>query len=488
MRKLLSGLALLTFVSLAPAQEALTLHKAMELARLGSPELRQARLSLTQSRENLIARRASLKSGFRLNLTPFEYSHNRQYNQPLSEWYTNESTSSYGTFSVVQPITLTDGVVTLSNRLMWQDSRSTSSFSVDPFRGFNNSLTLALEQPIFTYNRTKMELRELELDLENSKINFALQELNVERTVTQGFYQVYEAQMGLNTAREEFENRSQSVNIIRNKVDAGLVAREELLQAELDLMTSSAGYQNREVQLENLKDQFKQGIGMPLETEIMLLAEISVIPVDIDLQKALELGLTNRMELRQRQIDIEGGQFDLIRTNALNEFKGNIGVSVGLFGESEELSGVFDKPTDNQNIGFSLEIPLWDWGEKKARRRAVEASQQIREINFSEERVGIALAIRQVYRSLKNLLAQIEIVRKGLENAQLTYEINLEKYKNGDLTSMDLNLYQNQLTQKKTDLTSALIDYKLELMNMKLQTLYDFEEKVDIVPDLDRTE
>lgn len=466
------------------AQQVLTLEKALNYARQESPDIQKARLSLEQSRENLIARRASLKSSFRLNLTPFEYSHNRQYNDPLSEWYTTESMSSYGTFSVQQPITLTDGVLTLSNSLRWQDSQSNSSFSADPFRGFSNNLALHLDQPLFTYNRTRMELKELEYALENSQINYALQELSLERSVSQAFYQVYEAQVSVNTAREEFENRSQSVDIIRNKVDAGLVAREELLQAELDLMTSRSGYQNRQVELENIKDQFKQMLGMPLQDEVLVLAEVNVLPVDVNLENAMQRAVNNRLEIRQRKIDIETGQFELIRTNAQNEFKGNIGVTVGLFGENEELTGIFDRPTDNQNVGFSLEIPLWDWGEKKARLRAARAAQQIREINMEDEKINIALTIRQVHRSLKNLLTQIDIAQKNLENAKLTYEINLEKYKNGDLTSMDLNLYQNQLTQKKTDLTSARISYLLELLNMKIQTLYDFEREEGIVPDL----
>jgi outer membrane protein len=486
--KLFLLLAVVLFSAVGPvmSQQVLTLEKALAYARQESPDIMRARLNLEQNRENLIARRASLKSSFRLNLTPIEYSHNRQYNDPLSEWYTTESLSSYGTFSVQQPITLTDGVLTLSNNLRWQDSQSTSSFSADPFRGFSNNVSLHLDQPLFSYNRTKMELKELEYALENSKINYALQDLSLERTVSQAFYQVYEAQVSVNTAREEFENRSQSVDIIRNKVDAGLVAREELLQAELDLMTSRSGYQNRQVELENLKDQFKQMLGMPLEEELLVLAEVDVMAVDVDLENAMKRAVENRLEIRQRKIDLETGQFDIIRTNAQNEFKGNIGVSIGLFGEDEELTGVFDRPTDNQNIGFSLEIPLWDWGEKKARMRAAEAAQQIREINMEDEKINISLTIRQVHRSLKNLLTQIDIAQKNLENAKLTYEINLEKYKNGDLTSMDLNLYQNQLTQKKTDLTSARISYLLELLNMKIQTLYDFEIGEGIVPDLSK--
>jgi len=52
------------------------------------------------------------------------------------------------------------------------------------------------------------------------------------------------------------------------------------------------------------------------------------------------------------------------------------------------------------------------------------------------------------------------------------------------LTSMDLNLVQNQLTQAKNNKIDALISYKLELLNMKLQTLFDFENQRSIMPDV----
>jgi len=67
-------------------------------------------------------------------------------------------------------------------------------------------------------------------------------------------------------------------------------------------------------------------------------------------------------------------------------------------------------------------------------------------------------------------------------NAQLTYDLNLEKYKNGDLTGMDLNIYQNQLSEKQLTFTNSLISYKIELLNLKIQTLYDFEKKIAVVP------
>jgi len=469
-------------VQVMDAQRLMTLTQSVEEALKNSPQIVRSRLGLERTRELLVAQRASLRSNFRLNLNPYVYSNQRQYDEFNQQWFTSESTQSNGTLSITQPVIWTDGTISLDNTFGYRDNYSTSS--ANSFNGFSNNLRLSIDQPLFTYNRTKMELKELEFDHENAKLNYALEALNVEQQITQYFYQIYQKQMELITSREEWENRKSSFEIISNKVEAGLTAKEEMLQAELDMMSSQSTVQNNEVELENIKDNFKQMLGLPLGDELMVIAEVSVLPVDIDLSMATNFALANRMEIRQRQIDIETGKFQLIKTNATNEFKGNFNVSVGLFGENEKLGKIYDNPTDNEDVRFSLEVPLFDWGEKKARMRAAEASLKTSEYNLQDEQKTIRLNIRKIDRSIQNALIQIDIARKNEENAQLTYEINLEKYRNGDLTSMDLNLFQNQLTQKKNALTTALINYKLELLNMKLQTLYDFEMQRSIIDDV----
>ncbi len=484
MKKILIVSICLLFVAVTTgqAQRLMTLQQSVEEALKNSPQIVRMRYGLERTRELLNAERASLRSNFRLNLNPYVYSNNRQYDDFNQQWFTSESTKSNGTLSVTQPVIWTDGTIALENTFGYSDNYSTSS--TNSFEGFSNYLRISIDQPLFTYNRTKMTLKELEFDHENAKLNYALEALNVERQITEYFYQIYQKQMELITSREDWENRKKSFAIISNKVEAGLTAKEEMLQAELDMMTSQSTVHNNEVGLENIKDNFKQMLGLPLSEEIMVIAEVSVLPVDIDLNMATNFALANRMEIRQRQIDIETGQFALIKTNATNEFKGNLNVSVGLFGENEKLRDIYANPNDNEDIRFSLEIPLFDWGEKKARMRAAEASLKTSEYNLQDEQKTIRLDIRQIDRSIKNALIQIEIARKNEENAQLTYEINLEKYRNGDLTSMDLNLFQNQLTQKKNALTAELITYKLELLNMKLQTLYDFEQQRSIIDDV----
>ena len=472
-------LAFLNFIIAYP-QQGMTLEQALNTAEINSPSMKKTRLNLIRNQENLNAQNAALKSQFAMTLNPISYTQNREFNNLISDYNTFKVTESSGSFSVIQPIKLTDARISLTNKFGYTDSYS--EYSGTATKGFNNNLSLRLDQPLFTYNRTKLTLKELELALENSQLNYAIQLLALERQVAQAFYYVYQQQQSLDISKQAYQNMQQSYEVSKNKVDAGISAREEMFQAELNLATTKSDYENALVTLENAKDDFKLMIGITLFDDIIVLPNISVDTVKIDISFAIDQGLENRLELRQREIEIESSQFDLIQTKALNEFKGSLGVTFGLFGDNENLGNLYDNPTDNESIALSLTIPLWDWGERKARIKATEASIESANISAEEEQNNIVLSIRKVYRNLINLQNQIEIARQSVTNAQLTYDLNLEKYKNGDLTGMDLNIFQNQLSEKQLSYTNSLISYKLELLNLKIQTLYDFEKKQPVTP------
>lgn len=461
-------------------QKGMTLEQALGVAEINSPDMKITRLSLVRSEENLNAQKASLKSNFSLTLNPLSYTQNREFNELISDWYSRTTTESYGYFTISQPIVWTDARLSFSNRFGYYDSYSEYTNTTN--KGFSNNLSLSLDQPLFTYNRTKLVLKELELALENSKLSYAIQLLSLERTVSQAFYYVYQQQQSLDIAKQAYENMKQSYDIIRNKVDAGISRKEELFQAELNLATTKSDFENKQVTLENAKDDFKLLIGMSLFDDLVVLPNINVDTVSVDIAFAIEQGLASRMELRQREINIETSQFDLIQTKAMNEFKGNLGLSFGLFGDNEKVGNVYENPTNNESVALSLTIPLWDWGERKSRIKATEATIESSKISLEDERNNIIINIRKVYRNLLNLRNQIGISRQSVRNAQLTYDLNLEKYKNGDLTGMDLNIYQNQLSEQQLSLTNSLISYKLELLNLKIQTLYDFEKKMALSP------
>lgn len=472
---------LFTFgISCLSAQEVLTLEKALNIAFQHSPALIQSKLSLEQRQLNLKAQDASLKSQFSLDVNPFSYTRNNQYDSYNSKWYANQNMASSASFGIRQPIKWTDGTISLINDFSWQDASNKTSGGKNT--SFNHNLSLRIEQPLFTYNRTKIQLQELEYALENAKISYAMQELTIEKNVTSQFYDVYQKQKDLNTAKDEYTNQKQNYDIIKNKVEAGLVAKEELYQAEVNLATSESSVYSQEINYENTKDNFKLLLGMSLDEDIMVLPNTDIISVNVNTDEAVKYALDQRMELRQKQITLEEDVFNIIKAKAENEFKGNLSVRVGMDALSEKVNTMYNKPTDNEQVGVTLTIPIFDWGAKKARVKSSELAMESNQIDMDEEKKNIVIGVRQICRNLPTLMRQIEIKKKSIENAEHTYEINLEKYRNGNLTGMELQQYQTQLTNAKQEYTGAIINYKLELLNLKIQTLWDFEANKTYLP------
>lgn len=465
--------------SIARAQRTLKLNDAIAIAQTSSRNIKKSMLNLYGSQRSLDAQRAALKSRFALDITPFDYNRDRSFNDLFSRWNTNEMYNSFANLSVSQPIVATDGRISLINRLGYRDNYS--EFQDIRTKTYSNNLYLQLDQPIFTYNRTKLQLRELELNLENASISNSLQLLSLEQSVTQSFYTFYQRQNNLQISKDEYENQKISYEITKNKVEADLLAQEELYQAELNLATSKSTMENNEVLLQNAADDFKLLLGVDLTENLAVEVDIDFVTRETDLNQALQHALANRMELRERAIDIERTQFELIRTKALNEFKGAVSLSLGIFGDNERAHNIYQVPAVNPRVAVSFNIPIFDWGEKRARTEAAAASREIKTIDLEVEKNNIIISIRKVYRNLQNLENQILIAEQNVKNATLTYDLNLERYKNGDLTSIDLNRFQSQLSEKKSTHADALINYKIELLNLKILSLYDFEAQQPVI-------
>jgi outer membrane protein len=223
---------------------------------------------------------------------------------------------------------------------------------------------------------------------------------------------------------------------------------------------------------------------MPLDREIEILTDIRKKLVEVNLQKAIDHGLASRMELRQRDISIQTALDALIQAGAQNEFKAQVDLTLGLTGVNKAFQNIYGSPNVDQIVAVSLNIPVFDWGQKRHVLAASQAQVDTQKLSLDEQKNQIQLDIRQGYRNLQNQQLQIEIAEKNTKNAQLTYDINLERYKNGDLSSKDMQFYQLQLSTQKLNEVSALINYKLALLDIKIRSLWDFETNISIVDKL----
>lgn len=484
MRKIIVALFITGFWGVATAQTqdtlVLTLEKALEIAYEQSPQLIQTKMSLERSELNLVSRRASLKPRFNFDLSPFNYSRGNSYDEYTSRWYDTESMSASGGFSISQPLIWTDGQLTLRESLSWNQYKNETTAGKNT--SYNNNLTLSLSQPLFHYNEQKQGLKEIEMEVQRSKISYAVQQLSIEQSVTQAFYQLYASYKSWQTQQEAYDNQLQTYEMNLSKEKAGLLAREELLQSQISLSESETTLLNQESSFITAKDEFKKQLGLPLNVEFTLDVNIEVEPIIINPETALDHALRQSTELRLQELSMIQNEMSLVQAKATNEFRGDINASVGLSGRGEKFKDAFKKPSDTEQIGLTITIPVIDWGQRKATIRRAQLSIEDTRISYEEQKKSIEIDIRSKCRDLPKTYKQIEIAKQRAENAQITYELNYQRYLNGTISGIQLKEFQKQLNDAKDEVTNKIITYKQQLLALKIATFWDFETNESILP------
>jgi outer membrane protein len=62
-----------------------------------------------------------------------------------------------------------------------------------------------------------------------------------------------------------------------------------------------------------------------------------------------------------------------------------------------------------------------------------------------------------------------------------SYEISQARFNNGDITSQDLALNRDRLTNARQNYLAAFIAYQLAVADLKRNTLYDWEQGRSLV-------
>jgi outer membrane protein len=479
------AVALLSITSSTASAEVtvLTLDKSIGIALKQSQTIINQEYNLKRQLESLETTKRSLKPRISFSFTPISYSKSTSYSD-IWGYYDREGNSQSGSLNVRQVIVATDGTLTFSNGLNHDVNKveDPKTKKTTETKQFSNSFKVSYSQSVFTYNRQKLTLRNLELNLENNQISYALARLNLETSIATSFYNLYKQKRQLSIAKSQYENSMKNYELTQNKVAAGILAQSEVYQAEVTKANAELSYKSTLQSYEDALDNFKITLRIPLQDSIDVDANIVGNVVKIDAEQALANTLANSMTIRQREISMEQTKQNLMTAGATNEFAGTLSANFGLSDNKEDFGDLYSEKKPTQGISLSLDVPIWDWGEKKSRIRLAEMQVANQQLSDDETMKKLRINILQSVRELETLAERITIAETSLKAAELTYQINEEKYANGNMTAMDLNTSQQQYTTAQTNLMTAQINYRTSLLQLKVDTMWDFEKNQAVIP------
>jgi outer membrane protein TolC len=284
----------------------------------------------------------------------------------------------------------------------------------------------------------------------------------------------------------DLERQTDAFEISQNKYDAGLIREVDALQMEVDLAEAQS---NHDIALLNQKssvNSFKELLGVNLHDSISLKSELNYDIVIISPDLAVKYALENRLEIREQEIQIELQKLNIKQQKAagmikasLNAYFEKLGVNQeynkGLFSSAGDSYGNYSDRPSNYGVGFSLRIPVFDWGENRARVK--ENESRLQEIIYSKEEVerSIETEVTTLVSRINSNLKRLQLLEKNVKVAEKSFSITLQRYSDGDIDSQTLALERNRMNTAYTSHLNAYINYQLSLADLMRKTFYDFQ-------------
>jgi len=214
------------------------------------------------------------------------------------------------------------------------------------------------------------------------------------------------------------------VKIVKERVDAELVSRNELLMVEVKLNEVKYLQKQSQTNLENSLLALNSFIGQDLHTDIRV---DSLIPASKSADFAIPSVYKRPViEMAKNKIDVQKS------LTSINDGKYRPSLSVGAEGNYSSPGYDFDSDFDpNYAVYVKLKIPIFEWNKRKHEKKAYRLKEDIAETQFQKAKDNVSLEIQSAFSTYKQSIEQVKLNENSLEKARENEAISLERYQDG---------------------------------------------------------
>ena len=136
--------------------------------------------------------------------------------------------------------------------------------------------------------------------------------------------------------------------------------------------------------------------------------------------------------------------------------------------------GGLKNPINQQSLSLGIRIPIFQWGEGKARMHAALANQQGIQADINQQQKTFADDVYYRVLSLDQLRTQLVISAQSDTIATRRYEITKNRYLIGKISIQDLFIAQDEKDRARRNYIANLQSFWAALIRLRADTLYDF--------------
>ncbi|MGD8782305.1 MAG: TolC family protein [Ignavibacteria bacterium] len=456
-------------------QKTLTLEQAIDVALDESYQIKSAQYDLQVSKNSMKSEKLSLLPSIDIefDLPKYSESLSSQFNTTIGkeEFYEVGNTKIESRLNISQPIYFTNGNFKISGSLFARDQFGSNR---DVTRDYYSNIILYLTQPLFTFNSQTAQLEREKVNLKKAERSYSLAERDLIYDVKTSFYSLLKTKENVKILEEKVRQITEAYQTAQNKFNAGLIAEVEMLQLEVDLSSSKNDLLGAERQLSESENDFKLLIGLPLNEDIDIIAELKYEPIEIEEKVLLESALKNRSDKLNSEDDIYLSELNIDEVSSKYSIQAEVNAQYGINKNDKKFGNIFSNFANNRYVAVTLSMPLLDWGKGSLDIQSAKINLELQKLKKNNIVSNIQNEILSVINNVNSAKERLLILSKNIEIAEKSYLISLERFKSGAITSSELSQVQLKLTEARLNELNALIDYKTSVAELERKTYLSF--------------
>lgn len=464
-----------------PQVRQLDLQEVIKLAQSNSLDALLAKHRFRSSYWSFRSYQANYLPSVSLQTDLIDLNRSIQKNAVLEDsiWVTKYAPSnqlnSTVSLEVSQNIPITGGRLYVSSQLGRLDLLNN-----DPATLMSTPVSIGLVQPLFSFNKFKWQKKIEPLKYEGAKKTYlsAMEDVNLK--AVRFFYDLALTQMNVKTSRFNVANNDTLYQIAKGRFELGMIDQGDLMQMELNLLTSTDDLNKSILDLEVKKSNLRTFLGFVDKINIELSTTLDVPKLKVDVDKAMQHARENNPQMFSMQQLILEAQQNLAQVQSNSRFTANLMAQYGLTQQGSDLAAAYTKPLQSQQLNIGVTVPILDWGMRKGQVKMAKSSLDVTTVSVEQQKIDFE---QQVFLDIMQFNMQDEqliLAAKTDTISRTRYDITKQKFMLGSLDVLKLNDALAQKDRAITNYMSALRTYWNYFYNVRKTTLWDFEKNVPL--------
>jgi outer membrane protein TolC len=383
-----------------------------------------------------------------------------------------QTTSALG-MTVSQQLPFTGGAFFVSSNLQRVDiggDQSSRLYSSAP-------VTVGVSQGLFRPNALKWDSREQDLVAVAADRQYLEAREDVAVNTAGAFFDLYSARLALENAVSKVAINDTLFNLNKGRFEVGKIGENDLLQSELALLQARSSLDGAKLDFDRANAALKRLLSLPPDAPIDIAPPADVPLTEVDTALAVQQALKNQSRTSNTELQTVQAKRRVTEAKLNNGFGATISATVGFNQRASVFDEAYRDLAQRQNYGVSVQMPIVQWGNRKAQVEAAQADEDRAKANARATREAAAeeahFAALQLAQSARNLA----LSSKADTVAVKRFEVAKNRYIVGKITIDNLYLAQNERDGALRGYIEALRGYWNAYYRLRRLTLYDFAEK-----------